>query len=1039
MPCRHSRQNQVRLTRGGCHLVMSSVSKVRPLETSPAKSISGSKRLRLFLGLSEATTCGSCSKRNRCKRAMKQATGTPDVSDLVRVLIGVYTLCTGMSRHPHGFTSALRSEDLTAAIDVVDKLYEYLLPHKDSVTLAQVPLANEREARTTLRDIHRAKLLRKQKEREAKILNLPAWMRATMEPDQRAPMTSKQRHLLERMKQAQDTPNDEAPPEERFHWAFEQDPEHNEFGGETSLDGSSNKEQLARAAAVGLRCMERPKAPTDINALKPSEITELEMSDGTALKLDPLDDLPVKYRFKYKTNPSQLKQLVQFNQLYNTYLRGVSQSADKSLWIDVDAFSDSIKPAAKSDSSLDETELNLDEPPPEGQSLVDFLHSASFKRLPASVAQFIALPPGGLEGVGEYKSTSGDAPTSISLWEHADRSQSLSFLHRIPFDSAHQKSGGSSRPFRLPNLAEDHRRCGLEVEAPDRRVTAWSGGEDGQAADRATDKLMQADATGAGQTGAQTDIVGKKQDASFVDGNWMKDVFKNVKDRSLTVLEDRTRDVELQEREEGERKRMANEATAAALAKFERALLDREVEAETRRTLAGGGQPQHKLCEDSNEDLLGLALEEEDAKERLRPSVDRKTSRTRRECDTPVDEGGLRRKLADATNRTSSSARRKPKTLADMKEDSADEDERFSQWKNVLVMDPPDVSPDTPDPPCEDTSFIPASAQPPPPRRPLKILRGAKWRTKEKVTELGGEKPHSEKGVSARSAGTGDGSPDALGTKRKHSPDADPLETDAQEDYRGPQFELAMNDRGGRLRGGPFDGRRLRLVDRVDEQLDDTPNTEEVAEGVEVEARGKREREDDEFKRAFRVRLEDSGGKPAWSLKDMLGKGSGATEQHDGAGTSLRSYHFEKKESQSCKESRLHTPYSGQLPTPRVRSPPTTKSMARSGFEQPLLPDLQKYIKPQEERKHREKGQIEYSGRHKHQDEWQEKYGVVTSFDRVYKDDEVMKTGEVPVRPDATQISRSAQALQVLLNRKRKQDIKNSAATPRVDTAPADK
>jgi len=155
-------------------------------ETSPSKIIMASKLLRAHLGISEATVCRGCSKRGRCPFARKIVPNNSMKTSLgavSKILYGLSQSCRLYLKDPERYPLVISGEEMEAAVDLVEKLTQFLEPTALERQLKNVPVAERKAVKAIVERKLKTKQAREEKRIFVKKFGMPSWMASQFIPD----------------------------------------------------------------------------------------------------------------------------------------------------------------------------------------------------------------------------------------------------------------------------------------------------------------------------------------------------------------------------------------------------------------------------------------------------------------------------------------------------------------------------------------------------------------------------------------------------------------------------------------------------------------------------------------------------------------------------------------------------------------------------------------------------------------------------------------------------------------------------------------
>ncbi|CEM31100.1 unnamed protein product [Vitrella brassicaformis CCMP3155] len=1042
------------------------------LETSPKKIINASKRLRFFLSLPEVTTCRSCSKRGRCARFLAAPEGRLDLSDVSRILVGLHTLCRTYVRSPETYNLVVTPSELQSAHATLDALFIYMKPLAQWAGIDKVPLADKRTACIAANTIQRKVNDKIRRKREAKMLNMPEWLRNTLDPATIKHMSRKQRAIVQRWFDAQDICPPGTPEEDQFIWVKEAEQDKGEWG-QLNIDEADRADKRHHDHHTSAK---RPDQASEERKAAEKEIEYVKLSDGRVIPLESLEDLPVKRRFVYRMPKVHREQIIQFNAIYNQYVRGLTRekgAAGKELYVDVDTYTPAQQVSSgrghneliklgegstgdSTDDDVDiaaiesaEDQLDLLPLPRGGYTLVDLLNSDTFAKTPAKLAPYISVAPKGLEGVQYIKKLN---PADLyrtqsyiqSLWGNADLLKTidtLPFIQRVPFDQPHHSSGGvlppNKLPFRHTKADRSHhvpmpppdRRQLTEGDIPDELMNVGVSDELGDRLVNRRDGLLESlDESvtitplrirpGRGRSQAQPHT----RDSGPVQGEGEGDMSawraalaerqREFEQRQATSTRQQDDDSD----SDGQHDRPVPQQTASAQsdeALFHMAVEDRQ----TSGSLAGAsklaqrGNTRHP-SPDADDPQQEAPQQDGPAASGIPSMLDVQARAAQlsaaRSASAPGSEGEPCAGLVEG-GRISVGRRRRLRTIGDKKEDSDDEDHRFMAWKAKRA------SPDSSDSATEDAASHDQDASITPP-----TFSGGRRKSRRPKRDIEIDQEHD-----ADAAGDADSSPffmESVGGSPRLQ-------------HRGLKLVDSVDF------GGDSEAASVRLMD-VDMSSDDV----RPSEGLPRRAEG--EENDPVFRSQFRVGLADvsaiprslSAGEVDEERQLMTGKLRAWTQSKGHIETPFTRF---PKFTDYSKDA--YSPTEQRRQAKDTHSPPPTSRMPRAKLEQATLGELSKYIKapPSSDQDDAQDGDRHGSdvaplsgprvkGKGVEDDQaWESKYGVQKEWsvqEKHFKDKQGAGKhhalgGAVPVNPQTTEMARSAAALQRVVDRQRKAEM----------------
>mmetsp|Transcript_30062 Transcript_30062/g.77397 ORF Transcript_30062/g.77397 Transcript_30062/m.77397 type:complete len:985 (+) Transcript_30062:36-2990(+) len=455
-------------------------------ESTPRDIVHGAKRLRHLYGFSETTTCRSCEKRARCpwfklsyrgvndfvmkvynKRDARKFVRPPylpepsEAKDLMRVLFGFWQYCRMHMRHgedkvPMTYTL----EHFEAAHSVLEKLAKYFEPRQHRAYHA-LPRAKWKDAKRILRKMELEKKNSRSKFEALRTLHMPGWLRELMEPTKSKGLREDQLKVIDHEPDEDVRDLDRNLQEE---WITEE--EHNAW------------------AAAAQEQEEEPAAGDPVAAEQPPGVTPV--ANPTAI--DRLEDIPIPRRFVWKVPPWKKTPVLSNNLEYQSSIQGVAQAPldERESKPTVKQVAVGLAPAVDLRVNIDDylegtnfTREDVVDPtrnlPKDhsGYTIVDMVNSPLVKEMPDDLKRLVAVSPKSLQGVQMHSTFTAEKMAQNNellqdLWSTSDSfAGKLAFLHRIPFDTVFQRSGGTAPPVPLP----DHKLSQSDypmMEPPDR-------------------------------------------------------------------------------------------------------------------------------------------------------------------------------------------------------------------------------------------------------------------------------------------------------------------------------------------------------------------------------------------------------------------------------------------------------------------------------------------------------------------------------------------------------------------------------------------
>uniref|UniRef100_A0A0G4GHY6 Uncharacterized protein n=1 Tax=Chromera velia CCMP2878 TaxID=1169474 RepID=A0A0G4GHY6_9ALVE len=298
-----------------CPVVRPDRTMERVTETAPKRVIFASKRLRHFLTIPEAAACRTCSKRTRCKRFLAPPMGaSASVTDLVKMITGLHSVCVLHKNDPSKKTFVYSAEEISSALEVLSNLSKFLSEYRE-FAIDKVPEATPAEKDKALVEEKKWKKVLREKREDSKRLQLPDWMRKTMDPaDEEKRLPLFRRMALQRYRASLDRPAEGAPVEDQFAWV-EVDEAKGGFG-EKKGEAIEPLPFSSRPSPSGWESTGRKEEEG-----KGGPKETVTTPDGRVIELEPLDDIPRAQRFAYRQNdPGLVKRIVQFNAAYQEYI-----------------------------------------------------------------------------------------------------------------------------------------------------------------------------------------------------------------------------------------------------------------------------------------------------------------------------------------------------------------------------------------------------------------------------------------------------------------------------------------------------------------------------------------------------------------------------------------------------------------------------------------------------------------------------------------------------------------------------------------------
>ena len=145
-----------------------------------------SKLLRAHLGISEATVCRGCSKRGRCPFARKIVPNNSMKTSLgavSKILYGFSQSCRLYLKDPERYPLVISGEEMEAAVDLVEKLTQFLEPTALERQLKNVPVAERKAVKAIVERKLKTKQAREEKRIFVKKSGMPSWMASQFIPD----------------------------------------------------------------------------------------------------------------------------------------------------------------------------------------------------------------------------------------------------------------------------------------------------------------------------------------------------------------------------------------------------------------------------------------------------------------------------------------------------------------------------------------------------------------------------------------------------------------------------------------------------------------------------------------------------------------------------------------------------------------------------------------------------------------------------------------------------------------------------------------
>mmetsp|Transcript_22526 Transcript_22526/g.49307 ORF Transcript_22526/g.49307 Transcript_22526/m.49307 type:complete len:986 (-) Transcript_22526:74-3031(-) len=459
----------------------------RLAESTPRDIVHGAKRLRHLYNFSETTTCRSCEKRARCpwfklsyrgvndyvmkvynKRDARKFVRPPylpdpsEAKDLMRVLFGFWQYCRMHMRHGESKVPMTYTlEHFEAAHSVLEKLARFFEPRQHRAYHA-LPRAKWKDAKRILTKMELEKRNSKSKFEALRTLHMPAWLRELMEPTKSKGLREDQLKVID----------------------HEPDEDVRDVDRSTQEGWITEEEHNAWTAAA----QEQDDDPGATDADTTGNIPDVDpVSNPTAI--DRLEDIPIPRRFVWKVPPWKKTPVLSNNLEYRSSIQGVAQAPldERDARPTVKQVAVGLAPAVDLRINIDDylegtnfTREDVVDPtrnlPKDhsGYTIVDMVNSPAVNEMPEELRRLVAVSPRSLQGVQMHSTFTEEKMAQNNellqdLWSTSDSfAGKLAFLHRIPFDTVFQRSGGTAPPVPLPEDKLSKFDYPM-MEAPDRR------------------------------------------------------------------------------------------------------------------------------------------------------------------------------------------------------------------------------------------------------------------------------------------------------------------------------------------------------------------------------------------------------------------------------------------------------------------------------------------------------------------------------------------------------------------------------------------
>ena len=348
---------------------------VKANESAAGKILQAAKRLRRHFDLSESQTCRGCSKRSRCRWFKRLPSGQGSEvaagGDVARVLFGLAQYCRIHLQDPDNYPLDGYSEETFASADhVLEALAEYMKSAaRERQNLTDLPSTDLKTARQILMDIATKIKRRKDEHKTHNMFNMPPWMLRSLSPTNEANLTPRQKWFLRQQNLAQSNPDPKTPEHLQWEWISEE-------------------------------TLEEEKTT---NIAPDSSPGHMSLPDGEIVKLDNLDDIPVKRRFDTTLPVAQQRQVIAFNAEYRGYVKGMyrTKGNEDETTFNLQEYADSLGITDEDILSPDAVVL-----PEGGYTIADVLTTDMVKEMPNVAAHLVAASADSLKGVQKHPNIS---------------------------------------------------------------------------------------------------------------------------------------------------------------------------------------------------------------------------------------------------------------------------------------------------------------------------------------------------------------------------------------------------------------------------------------------------------------------------------------------------------------------------------------------------------------------------------------------------------------------------------------------------------